>query len=224
MSVVLDPSLALSWYFEDEFSAAADAVLDRVVEEGAVVPAPWRLEIANGLQMAIRRKRITAAFRDNALAELAAMAINVDGETDAHAWSATLRLSDQFRLTVYDAAYLELARRRQLPLATLDQRCAPPPRRSAPRPWGAVITTIILGPSPALSAPELFTPTPKAAKGILEFFTAHVNNDQTRKAWLNVTRRFAAWCEDHGLRELAAMQSVHVTASSGVAGPVHSPM
>jgi predicted nucleic acid-binding protein len=121
MSLVLDPSLALSWYFEDERTADADAVLDRVVEEGAVVPALWRLEIANGLQMALRRKRVDAAFRDNALAELAAMAISVDGETDAHAWSTTLRLSDQFRLTVYDAAYLELARRRQLPLATLDQ-------------------------------------------------------------------------------------------------------
>jgi predicted nucleic acid-binding protein len=121
VSLVLDPSLALSWYFEDERTAEADAVLDRVVEEGAVVPALWRLEIANGLQMALRCKRIDAAFRDNALAELAAMAINVDGETDAQAWSATLRLSDQFRLTVYDAVYLELARRRPSPLATLDQ-------------------------------------------------------------------------------------------------------
>jgi predicted nucleic acid-binding protein len=121
VSLVLDPSLALSWYFEDERTAEADAVLDRVVEDGAVVPALWRLEIANGLQMAIRRKRITAAFRDNAVAELAAMAIAVDGETDAHAWSATIRLADQYRLTVYDAAYLELARRRQLPLATRDQ-------------------------------------------------------------------------------------------------------
>jgi predicted nucleic acid-binding protein len=121
VSLVLDPSLALSWYFEDERTVEADAVLDRVVEEGAVVPSLWRLEIANGLQMALRRKRIDATFRDNALAELAAMAISVDGETDAHAWSAILRLSDQFRLTVYDAAYLELARRRQLPLATLDQ-------------------------------------------------------------------------------------------------------
>lgn len=121
MSLVLDASLTLSWYFEDERTAEADAVLDTVVEEGAVVPALWRLEIANGLQMAMRRKRIDAAFRDAALTELAAMAISVDGETDIHAWAATLRLSDRFRLTVYDAAYLELARRRKLPLATLDR-------------------------------------------------------------------------------------------------------
>jgi hypothetical protein len=70
VSLVLDPSLALSWYFEDERTAEADALLDRVVEEGAVVPALWRLEIANGLQMAMRRKRIDAVFRDNAPGEL----------------------------------------------------------------------------------------------------------------------------------------------------------
>jgi len=87
VSLVLDPSLALSWYFEDERTAEADAVLDRVVEEGAVVPALWRLEIANGLRMALRRKRIDVAVRDNALAELAAMAISVDSETDAQAWT-----------------------------------------------------------------------------------------------------------------------------------------
>jgi predicted nucleic acid-binding protein len=127
VSLVLDASLTLSWYFEDERTAEADAVLDRVVEESAMVPALWRLEVANGLQMALRRERIDAAFRDKALAELAAMAIDVDGETGAHAWTATVRLSDQFRLTVCDAAYLELARSGRLPLATLDQ----PPRAAA---------------------------------------------------------------------------------------------
>ena len=71
--------------------------------------------------MAIRRKRIDAAFRDNALTELGALAITVDAETDANAWAATLRLSKRFGLTVYDAAYLELAQRRKLPLATLDR-------------------------------------------------------------------------------------------------------
>jgi predicted nucleic acid-binding protein len=95
-------------------------LLDLVVEEGAVVPSLWRLEIANGFQMAIRRNRIDATFRDNALTELSAMAITIDADTDSNAWNSTLRLSDRFRLTVYDAAYLELAQRRRLPLATLD--------------------------------------------------------------------------------------------------------
>jgi predicted nucleic acid-binding protein len=120
VSLVLDPSLALSWYFEDERTAEADAVLDQVVDQGVVVPALWRLEVANGFQSAIRRKRIDAAFRDNALAELAVMDVTVDADTDANAWTTTLRLSDRFRLTAYDAAYLELAQRRRLPLASLD--------------------------------------------------------------------------------------------------------
>jgi predicted nucleic acid-binding protein len=122
MNLVLDPSLALSWYFEDERTPAADALLDQVVEEGAVVPALWRLEIANGFQIAIRRKRIDADFRDRAITQLTAMPITIDPDTTTYAWTATLRLSDHFRLTAYDAAYLELAQRRKLPLATLDQQ------------------------------------------------------------------------------------------------------
>ena len=122
MSLVLDPSLALSWYFEDERTAEADALLDQVVDRGAVVPALWRLEVANGFQTAIRWQRIDAAFRDAALAELATMEITVDTDTDANAWTTTVRLSDRFELTAYDAAYLEVAQRRRLPLASLDQR------------------------------------------------------------------------------------------------------
>ena len=136
MSLVLDPSLALSWYFEDERNPEADAVLDRVVDEGAIVPALWRLEIANAFQSAIRRKRIDVTFRDNALAELAMMDIVVDTETDRHAWSTTIHLADRFRLTAYDASYLELAHRRRLPLATLDE---------ALRRGGAALGVVLIG-------------------------------------------------------------------------------
>jgi site-specific recombinase XerD len=73
-------------------------------------------------------------------------------------------------------------------------------------------TNLVLSPSRALDPARLFTPTPKAARRVLEFFTAQVNNDHTRKAYLNATRRFAAWCEDHGLHELAAVQPFHVAA------------
>ena len=120
MSIVLDASLTLSWYFEDERTSAADALLDRVTEAGAVVPALWRLEVANGLQIAIQRKRCDAAFRDRALTELACLPISVDAETDGFAWTATLQLADRFGLSVYDACYLELARRQNVPLGTLD--------------------------------------------------------------------------------------------------------
>jgi predicted nucleic acid-binding protein len=121
VSFVIDASLTLAWYFEDEAKPATDALLDRLALNGAVVPSLWRLEVGNAFQTAIRRKRVDAAFRDAALAELAAMPISVDPETDTHAWSTTLRLSERFALSLYDAAYLELAQRRSLPLASLDK-------------------------------------------------------------------------------------------------------
>ena len=73
-------------------------------------------------------------------------------------------------------------------------------------------TEIILSPAAALQPAPLFTPTPKAAKRVLEFFTAQINNDHTRKAYLNATRRFADWCAAHGIGELAAVQPFHVAA------------
>lgn len=120
MSLVIDSSMTLAWYFEDEKTAASIAVLNRVAEEGAVVPALWHLEVLNGLQVAVRRGRITAAYRDASLDDLRALAIAVDPQTNRQAWAATLRLCERFGLTAYDAAYLELALRRRLPLATLD--------------------------------------------------------------------------------------------------------
>ncbi len=121
MSLVLDASLALSWHFKDERTPAANIVLDRVADAGAIVPSVWRLEVANGFQVSIRRQRFDPALRDLALADLARLPIVVDEETDTHAWTTTLGLADRFKLTVYDAAYLELSLRRSLPLASLDR-------------------------------------------------------------------------------------------------------
>ena len=121
MSIVLDSSVTVAWYFDDERTAAVDAILSQVTESGAVVPSLWRLEVANALQMSVKRKRIDAAYRDVSLDALRALAIDIDSETDEHAWSVTLRLAERFQLTLYDAAYLELAQRRGVPLASLDQ-------------------------------------------------------------------------------------------------------
>ena len=121
MSLVIDSSITLAWLFEDERSPAADSVLRRVTESGAVAPSLWRLEVANALQMAVKRKRITAAFRDASIADLQALEVNIDADTDRHAWTTTLQLAERCRLTLYDAAYLELASRLGLPLATLDE-------------------------------------------------------------------------------------------------------
>lgn len=73
-------------------------------------------------------------------------------------------------------------------------------------------TGIILRPSPDLQPAALFTPTPKAAQRVLEFFTAQINNDNTRKAYLNATRRFAAWCEARSIDQLVNVKPFHVAA------------
>ena len=121
MSLVLDSSVALAWIYSDETTEAIRRLFNMVAEDGAVVPALWRLEVANSLTVAARSGRIDADFRRAALADLALLDIRADPDTDSHAWTGTLQLADRFRLTVYDAAYLELAQRRALPLATLDE-------------------------------------------------------------------------------------------------------
>ena len=124
VSLVVDASMTLAWYFEDEQTLACLAVLREVSREGALVPSLWRLEVASGFQAAVRRRRITDLFRDASLRDLDTLAISIDAETDRHAWTTTLHLSDRFNLTMYDAAYLELARRAGLPLATGDASLA----------------------------------------------------------------------------------------------------
>lgn len=121
MNLVLDCSIALAWIYADETTEPVRQVFDTVSEGGAWVPGLWRLEVANVLEMGVRRKHHDAAFRDSTLADLAQLPIQVDTETDRQAWGATLRLAERHQLTLYDAAYLELALRRNLPLASLDE-------------------------------------------------------------------------------------------------------
>ena len=121
MSLVLDSSATLAWIYSDETTDSIRRLFDAVADDGAVVPALWRLEIANSLTVAVRRGRIDANFRRAVLSDLALLDITADDHTDVHAWGETLSVADRFQLTVYDAAYLELAQRRNLPLATLDR-------------------------------------------------------------------------------------------------------
>lgn len=121
MSLVLDCSATLAWIHGDETTQAIREVFETVARRGAWVPALWRLEVANVLEMGVRRCRYDATFREATLADLALLPIRLDPETDQHAWGTTARLAARHGLTLYDAAYLELARRRELALATLDQ-------------------------------------------------------------------------------------------------------
>jgi predicted nucleic acid-binding protein len=121
VSFVIDNSVALAWCFEDEHTGPIMDLLDRVVETGAFAPSLWPLEALNGLLMAERRKRLDAKRRQRLAGFLRGLPVMLDTETADQAWTATARLAERHRLTLYDAAYLELAQRRKLPLATLDK-------------------------------------------------------------------------------------------------------
>jgi predicted nucleic acid-binding protein len=121
LSFVIDSSVAVSWCFEDEQTSAVLDLLDQVVEGGAIAPALWPLEVLNALFTAERRKRLDAAQRHRLAGFLRDLPITIDSETDSQAWTATMRLAEAHRLTMYDAAYLELAQRLAVPLAALDQ-------------------------------------------------------------------------------------------------------
>jgi predicted nucleic acid-binding protein len=117
---VLDCSVALAWYFADEADPYADAVAKSLKDATAIVPALFHLEIANILIVGERRKRGTEAQANTFLMRLAALPLHLDGQTASRAWSDTIALARTHGLSIYDAAYLELAVRELLPIATLD--------------------------------------------------------------------------------------------------------
>lgn len=117
---VLDCSVALTWCFQDEATPDTDALLDRLRDEGAVVPTVWALELGNVLVQGERRGRLSAAELVARLDLIAELPIMVDDATTERALRETVALARAEQLTTYDAAYLELAMRRGLPLATRD--------------------------------------------------------------------------------------------------------
>ncbi len=124
MRFVVDASVVLASFLGDERAEEADGILDQVSPDACLVPGHWRLEIGNVLTRDFRRKRLSHE-------EVSALARNgdrlepeVDVKTDETALGATVRLSLKHALTVYDAAYLELALRERLALATFDTALA----------------------------------------------------------------------------------------------------
>ncbi len=108
--IVLDASVVMAHFLPGEDHAeGATVLMDRAALEGVAVPGLWRTEVGNALLSAERRRRITAADADRVLATLAAMPVSVDCRTGERAWSETLALARRHSLTLYDAAYLELA-------------------------------------------------------------------------------------------------------------------
>jgi predicted nucleic acid-binding protein len=122
MAFVIDASATLPWRFEDEATPWTEAILSRVeAGEEVFVPALWPLEVVNSLLMAKRKGRVTDAQVSEFLDDLSMLAIRVVAIDKPSDWSAVRSVAAQHRLTAYDAAYLELAQRFGLPLATLDQ-------------------------------------------------------------------------------------------------------
>ena len=120
IALVLDASITLCWCFEEEATPQTDRLLDRLMRETAAVPVLWQLEIANVLALAERRRRITVADSCEFIGLVEKLMIDVDQETPQRVFGRVLDLARNERLTAYDAAYLELAMRLGVPLATKD--------------------------------------------------------------------------------------------------------
>ena len=117
--IVIDNSIVLAWCLADEQDALAETAMQDVGEHGGAVPGIWWYEIRNALVVNERRGRLTSADTHATLADLRDVALYIDYNHDG---DVVLELARRHELSVYDAAYLELAQRRGLALATLDRR------------------------------------------------------------------------------------------------------
>lgn len=118
---VLDASVAMAWCFPEEATTATQELLDRMESEAAAVPAWWFLEITNVLALAERKERLSPAQVAGFVALIEAFELEVDDQAPNRALTEILSLCRAHSLTSYDAVYLDLALRRQLPLASLDE-------------------------------------------------------------------------------------------------------
>ena len=120
--LVVDVSVMGPLIVPDERDDLVPAVLNALLAGEALVPLHWRLEVANLARMAVRKGRLTDQALVAVFDDFRDLNVSVDPETDRLAWGDSLELSRRHDLTAYDAAYLELAMRADLPLATLDRR------------------------------------------------------------------------------------------------------
>lgn len=119
MRFVLDNSVVVGWFLEDQATPYTDVVSVLLEQDQAVVPALWELEFANVLRTACRKQRLTADEAHQIIEQICALPIVIDRETPGPA--ELLALALRYNLSSYDAAYLELALRLQIPIATKDE-------------------------------------------------------------------------------------------------------
>lgn len=116
-ALVTDASVVMAWLLDDERGAPFEEAAASLPREGAVVPPHWHYEVRNALLIAVRRDRLSRPGALERIRLLGGLNLSTDTNTDL---DATLSLSFEYRLTFYDALYLELASRRRLSLASLD--------------------------------------------------------------------------------------------------------
>lgn len=129
-SVVVDASTALAWGFPDEGSDYADAVLVALEGKTILVPSIWSLEIANAILVGERKARLRQPEISRFTALLQGLSVVEDVQPIADHVGNVLPLARQYSLSGYDAAYLELSLRHDVPLATLDERLGNAARRA----------------------------------------------------------------------------------------------
>ena len=118
---VADASVAIGWVHPGQATAQTDAMLEAIAHGAPLeVPALWPLEVANALTVLARRRKLTDQDRLVALGWFRGLPLRVDHETASLAFSGLADLAASFQLSIYDAAYLELAQRRRLPLGCKD--------------------------------------------------------------------------------------------------------
>ncbi|HTV48365.1 MAG TPA: type II toxin-antitoxin system VapC family toxin [Phycisphaerae bacterium] len=120
MSWVLDSSLAMAWCFEDEATTRTEELLDRTESDIAIVPLHWPLEVTNVLRTAVNKGRLSVTQSSQKVAALMSLPLRYDSLTHQLAFTNTWQLAIKYKLTSYDAAYLELALRLGSGLATND--------------------------------------------------------------------------------------------------------
>ena len=120
-ALIVDCSVAMAWLFPDEATPQTAKLFERLADETALVPGWWRLEITNVLALAERKGRITPAQSAEFISAISTLDIVTDSDSSDRAFDHLLPLCRTHQLTSYDALYLDLALRRGLPLATLDE-------------------------------------------------------------------------------------------------------
>jgi len=128
---VIDNSVVMSWCFKDETSKYTDAMLDYLEQATAYVPAIWPLEVSNVLLVAERRKRLSQSDSSRFISLLLELPIIVEPESPERMLSEILALAREYKLSSYDASYLDLAMRKGLPIATTDKNIITAAKRSS---------------------------------------------------------------------------------------------